>query len=372
MRTGDFVHDNHQSRKNKEIQKYIERLERDQPDVLLTANFLRLGGIRQHMLAIDKYSSLNVQPFPNDRVLNGISRFEIETVYSENIRKMLLPKLKAIHTHVFPWAIRQGQYTRSTGVRWIHTYHLLYSSEHALEAMPSWQQEFNASQINEARKADVCLSVSNWQSKSLLEEYGINSMYLPNGVDFLSCEKASAARFRSQYALSGAFVLYIGRDDPVKNPGEFANVAKQMPDLQFVMVGRALDSDYLESSFGVTPSSNITFLPEVPHETALDAIAASSLLVVTSKREGLPTLVLEAMAQSKPVVASNEPGCTEVLGNGEFGFLYELGDVADLKQKIIQALSDFEKPIRARQRVIDHYDWRVIAPQLDRIYLRKD
>jgi glycosyltransferase involved in cell wall biosynthesis len=91
-------------------------------------------------------------------------------------------------------------------------------------------------------------------------------------------------------------------------------------------------------------------------------------LVVTSKREGLPTLVLEAMAQKKPIVVPNEAGSMEAIGDGDFGFIYRQGNLDELADCTLKALADTQKCQNARQRILSEYDWRVTAPKLDAIY----
>lgn len=356
-------------KKLREVNDYLSRVCQSRPEVLVVANFLALGGIREHIHAIGRFSSRNVLLLPSDEFLAKSSRGEIETINSDQFFSIDAPSIKAVHTHVFPWAIEFGRQRQAMGNKWIHTYHLLYTQEDVIGEMPRWQIEFNEAQLKKACHADVCLSVSKWQVKRFEDNFDVSSTYLPNGVDADACERASADRFKNQYNIQEPFALYIGRDDPVKNPGEFARLATQVPELQCVMVGRSLDADYLESNYGVDSPSNLIFLPQMSHSEVLDAISACEVLVVTSKREGLPTLVMEAMAQSKPIVASREPGSSEVLGQGSYGFLYELGDIADLKKQLQNALGDTNKPALARQRVLEHYDWRVVAKQLDQIYL---
>jgi glycosyltransferase involved in cell wall biosynthesis len=82
----------------------------------------------------------------------------------------------------------------------------------------------------------------------------------------------------------------------------------------------------------------------------------------------LPTLVLEAMAQAKPVVVSKEPGSMEAIDHGAYGYFYELGNLEDLKQKTLLAIHDSKIGKRARQRVLEEYDWRLVAKKLDAIY----
>jgi glycosyltransferase involved in cell wall biosynthesis len=104
------------------------------------------------------------------------------------------------------------------------------------------------------------------------------------------------------------------------------------------------------------------------HAGVQDALAACSVLVATSKREGLPTLVLEGMAHQKPVVVSAEPGSMEVVNQGEFGQIYPLGQIDDLVEQTQVAISIKVPSTSARQRVINEYDWRVVAPKLDALY----
>jgi glycosyltransferase involved in cell wall biosynthesis len=99
-----------------------------------------------------------------------------------------------------------------------------------------------------------------------------------------------------------------------------------------------------------------------------DAIADASLVVVTSRREGLPTLVLEALAHRKRVVVSDDPGCAEAVSEGDLGFVYRRGDIDDLVTKTLEALASDPLNERGREKVLDEYDWRVVAPKLDAIY----
>jgi glycosyltransferase involved in cell wall biosynthesis len=101
-----------------------------------------------------------------------------------------------------------------------------------------------------------------------------------------------------------------------------------------------------------------------------DALAACAALVVTSRREGLPTLVLEAMVHRKPVVVPAEAGCVEAVG--DCGSIYHPDDIADLAEQTLAALGDLGKSAKGRQRVLAEYDWRVVAQRLDAIYQGMD
>lgn len=75
----------------------------------------------------------------------------------------------------------------------------------------------------------------------------------------------------------------------------------------------------------------------------------SDCLVLPSLSEGIPNVVLEAMACALPVLASNLPGIREVVKNEETGFLVAPKDVADLTKKLLLLVRN---PVR-RQKMGD-------------------
>lgn len=64
------------------------------------------------------------------------------------------------------------------------------------------------------------------------------------------------------------------------------------------------------------------------------AIAASSVYVLPSYREGTPRTVLEAMAMGRPVVTTDAPGCRETVRDGTNGYLVPVRDAAALAQAL--------------------------------------
>jgi len=246
----------------------------------------------------------------------------------------------------------------------------MYFAQHGKNGLESWQQEINTSLLNEACHADIRISVSKWQQKDLLENHSIQTAYLPNGVDVALCDQGNPGRFRRKIGVTTLFILYVGRNDPIKNPADFVRLAQRLPGQKFVMIGHALTRKVLQKEWGVDVPGNLYVYGPASHAEVQDALAACSALVVTSKREGLPTLVLEAMAHQKPVVVPDEAGCMEAINQGEFGFIYRQNDIDHLVAVTEEALADRERCRWARQRILKEYDWRVVAPKLDAIYQR--
>lgn len=354
-------------RKRRKFETWLAELRSHPPDVLVGSNFAEYGGVRAHIHAIQKYSTLRVQLAPSDELLLSLGPHDLTTTFKEAFLNFEPAGIRTIHSHVFPWFIEWCRRHQGAGSLWVHTYHLPYFPEHSRGALLPWQEEINDVLVNKARHADVRISVARWEQAWLRDNHGIDTIYLPNGVDVALCERADPQRSVERVGKSD-FILYVGRNDPVKNPAEFVRLAHRMPRQQFVMIGQDLSAHTLLAEWQVTVPDNVLVYGGASHSEVQDALAACGALVVTSKREGLPTIVLEAMAHSKPVVVPNEAGCVEAIGGGECGLVYLPGDVDDLAAKTIAALGDTGMGARGRKRALAEYDWRVVAPKLDALY----
>ena len=101
-------------------------------------------------------------------------------------------------------------------------------------------------------------------------------------------------------------------------------------------------------------------------------LAQADLYVSSSRSEGMPVSVLEAMAWQLPVVASAIPGNKSVVKPDETGFLYELDDIDDLVRCIVMVVND---PVRAnsaasraRKMVAKNYSASVAERNHERLY----
>ena len=94
-------------------------------------------------------------------------------------------------------------------------------------------------------------------------------------------------------------------------------------------------------------------------------IRQADCVVLPSYREGLPRTLIEASAMGKPVVATDVPGCREVVDDGVTGLLCEPRDAADLASKLstIAALGADARSamgLKGREKVARTYDVRTV------------
>jgi len=97
-------------------------------------------------------------------------------------------------------------------------------------------------------------------------------------------------------------------------------------------------------------------------------MSACKVYVITSKREGIPSTLLEVMGMSKPVVVPAHSGCKEVVYSNDYGFLYEPDSLEDLVEQTRQALVSKHVRKKARERILQNYSWKILARRIDSLY----
>jgi glycosyltransferase involved in cell wall biosynthesis len=99
---------------------------------------------------------------------------------------------------------------------------------------------------------------------------------------------------------------------------------------------------------------------------------AADLFMMTSLWEGLPLVLLEAMAAGCPVVAYEIDGTRDVVENGEHGLLVPAGDVNGLSAAAASLLADSERRRtlggQARRYVRAHHDFDLVLQRFENLY----
>jgi glycosyltransferase involved in cell wall biosynthesis len=115
----------------------------------------------------------------------------------------------------------------------------------------------------------------------------------------------------------------------------------------------------------------VHFLGNLPHHKALQVVAKSSVFVLSSYEEGLPTALIEAMAFGKPVVATNVGGVSEVIKDGINGILVPPKSPEKLAESIEQLLCNSQlgrELSETASRSVKGYSWNKIAESYLKVY----
>ena len=176
---------------------------------------------------------------------------------------------------------------------------------------------------------------------------------------------------------SGLVVTFAGRLHAIKGPDVFFEaatcLAKRRPFTSFVMIGDGpMRSELEERAAREGLSERIKFPGHVP--SMAEALRRSTVFVCSSRSEGFPTVVLEAMAEGIPVVASNVGGVPELITDGVNGFLFESGNHEQLATLVEGLVLDRDTArtvaARARETVLKEFRFEDTTEKTQRLYLR--
>jgi colanic acid/amylovoran biosynthesis glycosyltransferase len=105
----------------------------------------------------------------------------------------------------------------------------------------------------------------------------------------------------------------------------------------------------------------VTLLGHVATDKIDDLYRRSDAVVLTSRSEGIPLVLMEAMARGKPVLAPAITGIPELVIPGKTGFLYAPGKIEDLTEKTLLLRDLIHK---ARGSAVSRLDWVAHAARL--------
>ncbi len=146
----------------------------------------------------------------------------------------------------------------------------------------------------------------------------------------------------------------------------------QLPHHDLLLVGDGPQRQALQQmavSLGINPRVHFAgWRPDVPQ-----ILAASALLGLPSRWEGMPNVMLEAMATALPIVAVRTQGVEELLGPLAEPQSVALGDRAGFVAKLVRVGQDATEAAelgrRNRERVIQHFSLSAMVAAYERLYL---
>lgn len=152
-----------------------------------------------------------------------------------------------------------------------------------------------------------------------------------------------------------------------------AQVHRSRPEVGFVVLGEGPDRPALEAQIERLGLGGVVrlvgFNPDV-----WPALRAADVVCLPSRSEGMPNVLLEAMAMARPIVATQVGGIPEAIIDGENGRLVPPGDPDALCAAIVRTLDDRPTALRmgqlARRTVQDRFNARSVAARYADLYRR--
>jgi glycosyltransferase involved in cell wall biosynthesis len=223
------------------------------------------------------------------------------------------------------------------------------------------------------------LVVAIWPGAAdvFVDRYGIDPARLrviPNGVPADAFEPtAPAARAAARRALADAtdapidadrpLVAYLGALSHEKHPLLAVEAAARMPEVQLVLAGQGPLAGDVAVRADAVGGGRILAVGPLAEPAAL--LAAADALVLPSRSEGIPAVVIEAGMAGLPVVASDVGGVREVVVDGETGRVVATRSpaaFADALRSVLGPPGD-ELGRAARARCVERFSLDVVADQ---------
>lgn len=217
--------------------------------------------------------------------------------------------------------------------------------------------------------ADLIISVSDQDLKLIKHNFRKNKsscFYVPNAVDIEKFKRIETEK-RLYITLIATRLTYV------KGVDIFLNIAEKLyqnnKSYKFLIVG---DGPLKPEIIKMKSKIPIEYYPTYNQNNIQVIYNMSKVLLVTSRSEGLPSVILESLACETPVVASDVGGIHSVIKPGFNGYLYyihQYEEAIGLVEKIITKKETIKNLGRnGRKLVEENYSWKVITNKIFKLY----
>lgn len=205
--------------------------------------------------------------------------------------------------------------------------------------------------------------VNRFQLEKVPSKYRSKSVYIPNGVSRL--QKIERIDYlKTLNVLPHKYILSVGRITPEKGFDILIRAFKKVnTDYKLVIAGGVeTENSYFNELKQIFPSERIVFTGYVFGERLQQLYSHASLYVLSSRNEGFPLVLLEAMEYHLNVLVSDIPASHLVnLNRSDY---YPTTDIDELSVHIQKKLSE---PI-SRNYNLDEFNWQKIAEQTVKLF----
>jgi glycosyltransferase involved in cell wall biosynthesis len=204
-------------------------------------------------------------------------------------------------------------------------------------------------------------AADNLDRRPLARVFRKKALYIPNALNFGRFSQVNVDMAEKRHSLGlppDAFVVgSVGRLVPQKGYdtllAAIPAVLAECPRARFVVVGAGAQREtLLEQARGLGVASAVTFTGARPD--VAEVLRAFDLFVSPSRYEGLPTVVLEAIASGVPVVATRVSGNSELIEDGVSGLLVPPENPAALAQGILRIAKGTAPASDMASRALSH------------------
>ena len=220
-------------------------------------------------------------------------------------------------------------------------------------------------------KLSARIAVSEAARLTLTDHLDTDAVIIPNGI--YANRYAEGKRIEKW---SGNTIGFIGRfEEPRKGLSVLVDalpvISRFAPDVKILVAGPGDPAEVIED---IDPQlrQRFEFLGKISEDEKADFMSSVAVYVAPNTGgESFGIILAEALAGGACVVASDIPAFDDLLGQGQFGALFESESATELAKVVIDLLRDENKRKELSSRGKDHanlFDWTVVAQQIYSVY----
>lgn len=190
--------------------------------------------------------------------------------------------------------------------------------------------------------ADVIISVSEANTKYYKELYKKDTQItrkiitIPLGVDLSRFKKINKPKSRKKYGFknSDKIVVYIGRLEKEKNLKLLIGACHKA-NVRLFIVGNGREEDELKQ-FAKNLKSDTIFHDSVNNQEVPNILGCGDVFALTSLYEGLPTVLIEALAAGLPILSTDVGDVRKLVINGTTGYIINKSNIVSRLKLVMQ------------------------------------
>jgi glycosyltransferase involved in cell wall biosynthesis len=189
---------------------------------------------------------------------------------------------------------------------------------------------------------------------------------IPNARDPFEYRPPTADERRAARAAWGhdddrPLMITLGALTPEKHVDRAIEAMELLPDAQLLVVGDGPERDRLTAMAAAAPARNVTLLGAVRDPKQL--LHAADVLLLTSRTEGMPGVIIEAGLSAVPAVATPVGAVTEMIDHGVSGIVLPSDAATAIAVGVRTALVDREQlGANAREAMATRFTWDAVTP----------
>lgn len=207
------------------------------------------------------------------------------------------------------------------------------------------------------------------QRSAVASRYGVDVAriaVIPNGVEetfFYSGRRLPGTKPR---------LLFVGRLSVQKNLALLLRALAGVSEyFETTLVGDGELEGELKNVAASLSLQNVRFHGRAYGAELRDLYRNADIFVLPSEREGMPLVLLEALAMGLPIVATDIPGNRDVIVDGANGVLVPPSDASALRRALLSMTVDlggYQRMSAESRRLASQYSWAEVGDQFERLY----